>query len=99
MSFKRRLSRLENQPSRFTVRKDGSCPEIERKILKQLALPLPEFASEEEKSECLRLLFDAQARLRIDQVDKGGFDAVRDYALSLHSKYATKPFYGYPPGQ
>jgi hypothetical protein len=66
---------------------------MERRIQKQLALPLPEYANSAERAECLRLLVDAQARTRINRDDTGGLDAVRDYALSLHRKYGTEPYW------
>ena len=40
-------------------------------------------------AEALRLMVAAQARTRINLDDTGGWDGVRDYALSLHTKYGT----------
>jgi hypothetical protein len=91
MSLKRRLFSLECRPFLRPTRKPDVT--MERRIQKQLALPLPEDATNAERAECLRLLVDAQARTRINRKDASGLDAVRDYALKLHAKYGTEPFW------
>lgn len=94
MSLKRRLFSLECRPFLRPTRKPDVT--MERRIQKQLALPLPEDATNAERAECLRLLVDAQARTRINRKDASGLDAVRDYALKLHAKYASTPYWGQP---
>ena len=91
MSLKRRLFSLECRPFLRPTRKPDVT--MERRIQKQLALPLPEDATNAERAECLRLLVDAQARTRINREDASGLDAIRDYALSLHRKYGTEPYW------
>ena len=94
MSLKRRLSRLEDKPQLPPNRQDITCPKMERILQKKLALPLPEDATDEERADCLRLIQAAQERLRTDRADTGGLNEVRRYTLSLHSKYATDPYWG-----
>jgi hypothetical protein len=90
MTFKRRLTRLECQPK--TPRATEAA--LVRKFQKTLALPVPEYATDDERAECLRLMKVAQARLKIDGTDHGGLEVVRQYALSMHQRYATSPFWG-----
>lgn len=85
MSIKRRLSNLECRP----LRAPTTSPAMDRALQRKLALPLPELASDDERAECLRLMQAAQ-RIR----DHSGWDAVRDYALKLHTKYLTDPYWG-----
>lgn len=89
MNLKRRMARLEYR----THRSGRSEADMERYWQKKLALPLPEDATNAERAECLRLLVDAQAKLRINRADTGGCDAVREYADSLHRKYGTRPYW------
>jgi hypothetical protein len=89
MNLKRRMARLEYR----THRSGRSEADMERYWQKKLALPLPEDATNAERAECLRLLVDAQARTRINRKDASGLDAVRDYALKLHTKYGTEPYW------
>ena len=63
-------------------------------FLLQPGLPLPEDASDEERSEALRLMVAAQSRLRIDRADTAGANELREFALSLHTKHGTVPFWG-----
>ena len=94
MSLRSRLSRLEFRP-RWAATKSTAC--MERAFQRKLCLPLPESSTAAEKAECLRLMQDAQSRLRVDREDTGGLDAVRDYAMGLHEKYGTDPTWGQGP--
>ena len=42
----------------------------------------------------LRKVIASRVRAGCDMSDTGGVDAVRDYALSLHTKYGTDPTWG-----
>jgi hypothetical protein len=96
MSLRRRLSRLEEKPIPRRETPEQFHQRMEKKIQRQLALPLPEDATKEEHARGLELLVDAQSRIRADRSDTGGLDAVREYALSLHAKYGTEPYWGQP---
>ena len=101
MNIRRRLQNLECRPFRRTlVRRDGQwllppdeCRKM-RDLQKKLYLPLPDRASAEERQKALRLMQAAQSRIRIDISDTAGLDALKDYALSLHTKYGTDPTWG-----
>jgi hypothetical protein len=92
MSLRRRLSRLECRPFRRPIQKPRFS-ELDERIRKKLALPLPEDANAAELAEALRLMKAAQ-KLPVD--DHSGWMAVRDYAMSLHAKYASTPYWGQP---
>jgi hypothetical protein len=92
MSLRRRLFSLECRPFRRPIEKPRFS-ELDERIRKKLALPLPEDANAAERSEALRLMKAAQ-KLPVD--DHSGWLAVRDYAVSLHRKYGSVPFYGWP---
>jgi hypothetical protein len=92
MSLRRRLLSLECRPFRRPIEKPRFS-ELDERIRKKLALPLPEDANDAERAEGLRLMKAAQ-QLPID--DHSGWQAVRGYALSLHQKYGSIPFHGWP---
>ena len=92
MSLKRRLQNLECRPFHRPI--SSPNPTMDRALQQKLCLPLPDAATPEERAEALRLMIAAQARLRIDRGDTGGVDAVRAFALGLHSKYGTDPTWG-----
>jgi len=92
MNIKRRLQNLECRPSRRPVVKTD--PVKDRELQRKLALPLPTETTPTERAHALELFRSARDRLRIDFGDTGGCDAVRDYALSLHTKYGTDPTWG-----
>lgn len=91
MSLKRRLFSLECRPFLRPLKKED--PRMVRQGQKLLALPLPEDANRAERSEALRLMKAAQ---RLPVGDQSGWLAVRAFALSLHVKYGTEPFWGSP---
>ena len=84
MNLKRRLLSLECR--RPVSRDDFVVTPGQAEALRKLCLPLPKQADGDERAECLRLMVAAQARTRIDRADTGGWDTLRDYALSLHTK-------------
>ena len=86
MNLKRRLQNLECRPFR---RNDFVVTPGQAEALRKLCLPLPKQADGDERAEALRLMVAAQARTRIDRVDTGGWDTLRDYALGLHEKYGS----------
>ena len=92
MSLRRRLFSLECRPFRRPIEKPRFS-ELDERIRKKLALPLPEDANAAERSEALRLMKAAQ---KLPIGDHSGWLAVRDYAVSLHQKYGSVPFYGWP---
>lgn len=94
MSILRRLARLESKPIPRRESEEERHERMMRVIQKKLHLPLPEQSSDEEHARGLELLKEMQRRTRIDQSDTSGFDAVREYADSLHAKYGTTPFWG-----
>lgn len=96
MTLKRRLQRLECRPFLSPFKRPKHSPEIARALQKRLALPLPEYATEQERAAALVLLKAAQAKTRIDISDTSGVDQFRDYALKLHTKYGTDPYWGQP---
>ena len=89
MNIKRRLQNLECR--RPVSRDDFTVTPGQAEALQKLNLPLPKQADGDERAEALRLMVAAQARTRIDRADTGGWDTLRDYALSLHTKYGTDP--------
>jgi len=101
MNIRRRLQNLECRPFRRPVaqRDDqwilpaDECKKM-RDLQKKLCLPLPDAATIDERQEALRLMQSAVARTRIDTSDTAGLDALKDYALSLHTKYGTDPTWG-----
>ena len=106
MSLKRRLQNLECRPWKRPIAKPtGGQPwilppdecEKMRSLQRKLCLPLPEAATPEERAAALRVLIAAQARTRIDRGDTGGVDDMRAFALGLHSKYGTDPYWGDEP--
>ena len=104
MNIRRRLLSLECRPwKRPVARRDDhwilppdECEKM-RSLQKKLALPLPTESTSEERAEALRLMVAAQARTRINRADTGGCDELRDYALGLHSKYGTTPYWNTVP--
>ena len=100
MNIRRRLLSLECRPFRRPVaqRDDFAVTPLLAEALRKLCLPLPKLADDDERAECLRLMVAAQARTRIDRVDTGGWDTLRDYAIGLHSRYGTTPYWDTVPG-
>ena len=92
MSLRRRLLSLECRPFRRPIEKPRFS-ELDERIRKKLALPLPEDATTAERAEALRLMKAAQ-QLPID--DHSGWLAVRDYAVECHRKHGSIPFHGWP---
>ena len=92
MSLKRRLQQLECRPFKLPIQKPRFS-ELDERIRKKLALPLPQNATDAERAEGLRLMQDAQ-KLPVD--DQSGWQAVRDFAVRLHHKYRTEPCWGWP---
>ena len=92
MNIKRRLQNLECRPFRRPV--DFTVTPVLAEALQKLCLPVPKQADGDERGEALRLMVAAQARTRIDRADTGGWDTLRDYALGLHEKYGTTPYWG-----
>ncbi len=87
MNMKRRLQHLESLPRRPAAG-DGADP-AEKELQRLCNLPLPEQATNEERSHALALLQAAQQRLRAGSSnDDHVLDAVREYATSLHRKYS-----------
>lgn len=99
-NLKRRLQNLECRPFRRpdSRRDDFFVTPAQAEALKRLGLPLPADVTSEERAEALRMMVAAQARTRIDRADTGGWDTLRDYALSLHTKYGTDPTWDTMPG-
>ncbi len=101
MNIKRRLIRLECKPFlRPLARRNGEwllpvdeCAAM-RCLQKKLALPLPIESTPTERAHALELFKAGRDRIRLDFGDTGGCDAVRDYALGLHTKYGTDPTWG-----
>ena len=108
MNIKRRLDRLESRPFRRPIEQTDAAKnrallflknwrllavktEMDRAVQQQLGLPLPKGHTPEEATHALSLMKAAQ-KLPID--DQSGWQAVRDYALSLHRKYGTDPTWG-----
>lgn len=92
MSLRRRLLNLECRPFRRPIEKPRFS-ELDEQIRKKLALPLPPGHTDAERAEGLRLMKAAQ---KLPAGDASGWMAVRDYALSLHAKYGTEPYWGWP---
>jgi len=91
MSLRRRLHNLEIRARLPIPRSDAA---MGRTFQRKLCLPLPDQATDSERAACLRLMQDAQHRLRANREDTGGLDAIREFALRLHSKYGTDPLWG-----
>jgi hypothetical protein len=89
MSLKRRLISLECRPFMRPSKKED--PRIMRRAQKFLALPLPEYATSAEAARTLELMKAAQ---KFPAGDATGWIAVREYALSMHRKYGTTPYWG-----
>jgi len=89
MSLRRRLFSLECRPFVRPMKKDD--PRMIRRGQKLLALPLPEDATSAERARGLELMKAAQ---KFPAGDHSGWMAVRDYALSLHRKHGTTPYWG-----
>ena len=87
MSLKRRLNNLECRP-RISGKKAEQQKPPGRDLQKKLNLPLPAQRTEDEFNEASRIFSDAIERLKVDQLDTSGLDDMRDYAGSLHEKYA-----------
>ena len=104
MNIKRRLQNLECRPFRRpAARRDDQwilppdeCEKM-RSLQKKLALPLPTESTSEERSHALKLFKAGRDRIRINRADTGGCDELRDYALGLHSKYGTTPYWNTVP--
>lgn len=89
MSLKRRLFSLECRPFVRPSKKED--PRMMRRGQKLLALPLPEDATSAERARALELMKAAQ---KFPVGDNSGWMAVREYALSIHRKYGTVPYWG-----
>ena len=92
MSLRRRLFSLECRPFRRPIEKPRFS-ELDERIRKKLALPLPEDANAAERAEGLRLMKAAQ---KLPVGDRSGWMAVCDYAVECHRKHGSVPFYGWP---
>jgi hypothetical protein len=94
MSLRRRLSRLEEKPIPRRETPEQLHDRMMKTIQTKLHLPIPEQSTPEELARGLVLMQEAQSRIRADSSDTGGLDAVREYADSLHAKYASTPYWG-----
>ena len=61
-------------------------PALQRK----LNLPLPETATEDERTEGLRLLRLAVARLKVDRADVAGLNELQSFAAGCHVRARIK---------
>ncbi len=101
MTIERRLQLLERLSPRRRSKPKPSKEDIEklakvRRIQRKLCLPAPVTATEDELAEGLRLMKSAQlAKSPVE--DQTGWIAVKEYALSLHRKYGTDPYWGEEP--
>ena len=103
MSLKRRLQNLECRPWKRPIAKPtgeqqwilpaDECEKM-RRLQRKLCLPLPTETTPTERAHALELFKAGRDRIRIDFGDTAGLDAVRDYALSLHTKYQSDPTWG-----
>ena len=87
MSMRRRLNNLECRP-RISGKNAEQQKPPGRDLQKKLNLPLPEERTDAEFDEASRIFSDAIERLKVDQLDTGGLDDMRDYAGKLQEKYA-----------
>lgn len=87
MSLKRRLLNLEGRPFRRPVQRTD---DVERQALRAICLPLPVGHTPEERATALALMLVAQ---KMPREDRSGWLAVREYAIGLHAKYGTIPFW------